>query len=147
MAKKPTPKETEQIIPGAVEIDPLKQAQIEAEVRAELEAEQQELAEAALKRELKTKLKREMLANAGLNDGEELAPITIDLAPHADKIRIDGVDYYQGHTYNVAPQAIATFNEIMGRTWWHEEDISDRRGRHNAYRKPYDRKLDGKTAA
>lgn len=147
MAKKPTPETEQRLIPGAVEIDPLVQAQIEAEARQELEAEQEALAKESLKRQIKTRLRRELMAQAGMKDGEELVPITIDLAPHADKIRIDGVDYYQGATYNVAPQAVPTFNEIMYRTWWHEEDISDRRGRHNAYRQPYDRKVSAKSAA
>lgn len=129
-------KDTDQIIPGAVELDPIDEAQIEAEVRQELEAEQLALLKAAKRREMKAKLKREMLAEGGLQEGEEMVAITIDLAPHSNKITIDGVDYHHGVTYNFAPKAVPTILEIMHRTWVHEDEISDRKNRSNAYRKP-----------
>ena len=128
-------KDTDQIIPGVVELDALTEAQMEAEVRQELEAEQLVLLKASKRREIKAKLKRELLSEAGLQDGEELMPITIDLAPHSNKITIDGVDYHHGVTYNFAPKAVPTILEIMYRTWKHEDEISDRNNRSNAYRK------------
>jgi hypothetical protein len=131
--KKPTA-ETELLIPGAVDIDPARQLEIEAEARAELEAEQLALAEKNFKAAAKKRMKAAMQAAAGL-PSDELVQIRIDLAPHSDRIKIDGVEYNQGYTYGFAPEAIPTIMEIMWRTWMHEEEISDRRNRNNAYRR------------
>lgn len=133
MARKPTP-ET-QLIPGAVELDPTKQLQLEEEAKRELIAEQERLAAEQFKAAAKRRLKAEMQAANGVAP-DELVPLLIDLAPHADRIRIDGVEYHHGHTYNFAPEAVSTIKEIMFRTWAHEDEISDRRNRTNAYKRP-----------
>ena len=124
-----------QLIPGAVELDAKTQMDLENEAKAELLAEQTALAEKQFKAAAKKRLKAEMQAANGMKE-DELVPVTIDLAPHADKIVIDGVAYYHGMTYNFAPAAVNTINEIMFRTWQHEAEISDRRNRSNAYKHP-----------
>ena len=139
------PSTTSQIIPGVVELDAKTQLELEEEARLELLAEQTILAEKQFKDKAKKRLKAEMQAAAGVKE-EELVPITIDLAPHAQRILIDGVAYYHGHTYNFAPASVPTINEIMWRTWVHEEEISDRRNRSNAYRQPYASVLRNKAA-
>lgn len=46
--------------------------------------------------------------------------ITINIAPHADRIRIDNTYYFQGHSYEVRDDQVPTFEEIMFNTWRHE---------------------------
>ena len=123
-----------QLIPGAVELGTATEMELLAEARAELLAEQQALAEKQFKAAAKRRLKAEMQAAAGVEE-EKLVPIQIDLAPHADKILIDGVAYYHGMTYNFAPATVPTIKEIMHRTWRHEEEISNAKNRNAAFRR------------
>lgn len=46
--------------------------------------------------------------------------VTINLAPHASEIRIDSRIYFHGFTYEIRDEQVASFNEIMYRTWQHE---------------------------
>jgi len=79
MARKPTP-ET-QLIPGAVELDPTKQLQLEEEAKQELIAEQERLAAEQFKAAAKRRLKAEMQAANGVApDGPRPAR-----RPHPDR--------------------------------------------------------------
>jgi hypothetical protein len=53
-------------------------------------------------------------------DREGYSFLTVNLAPHASEIRIDGVIYFHGYTYEVKDAQLQTFYEIMHRTWQHE---------------------------
>ena len=46
--------------------------------------------------------------------------ITINLAPHANEIRVDNRIYVHGFTYEIKDEQVPSFNEIMYRTWQHE---------------------------
>ena len=140
MAQAPRKPLEAKVIPGAVEIDPISAMELETQARQEVLLEQQKLAQDAFKEAAKKRIKAELQAASG-EDPEALVAIRIDLAPHADRIKIDGIDYHHGMTYNFAPQAVPTILEIMHRTWMHEAEISDTKNRTNAYRKPYDRVL------
>lgn len=46
--------------------------------------------------------------------------VTINVAPHARDITLDGVKYFHGFTYEVEAARVPTFLEIMHNTWRHE---------------------------
>ncbi|MDE2343057.1 MAG: hypothetical protein KGL63_06640 [Betaproteobacteria bacterium] len=62
---------------------------------------------------------------------DPLVEIRIDLPAHSSIIRIDGREYYHGMTYKVKQSQLATFNEIMGNAWRHEQEV-------HGQRKPFD---------
>ncbi len=97
---------------------------LDLEAKAEFEAAEREKLAEAYKEETKLKLRREALHKAGKNaEGSEVEAITIDLAPHAAHISINGHQYYHGVEYKVPKSAIPTFKEIMHRTWVHEKEV------------------------
>ncbi len=49
--------------------------------------------------------------------------IHIQLAPHAQLIRLDGVEYHEGFLYDVSVDKARSILEIMNRTWLHEREI------------------------
>lgn len=65
---------------------------------------------------------------------EALEPVLIDLAGHANKIVIDGVQFFQGTTYHLSRAQAETVREIIARTWKHENEIGGANG--NMYRRP-----------
>lgn len=65
---------------------------------------------------------------------EALEPILVDLAGHANKIVIDGTQYFHGVTYHFTRSQAETIREIIWRTWRHEHEIGGANG--NAYRRP-----------
>ncbi len=58
-----------------------------------------------------------------LEPAQELVDIVVDVAPFADKIMIDGVQYFQGHHYRVSKNLCAVMMEIMARSWAHDEEV------------------------
>lgn len=110
---------------------------------AELEALENEAALAAqedMRNEARARVietlkaqKRAQLQSA-LDPDEEMYLFTVDLAPYADRITLDGVIYMHGATYEVPRRQFQTMNEIVARSWAHEREI----GNANAqdYRKP-----------
>lgn len=64
---------------------------------------------------------------SGLVTGEtfkdEMVWITLDLAPYADRIRINWQDYYHGHSYNVPRHFADSMREIQARSWAHQDEI------------------------
>ncbi len=96
-----------------------------------VETVQQELKDAEAARILK---EYEKDVRRRLVPEEELIPVLIDVAGHADRITIDGTQYFQGVTYSVPQVKAATIREIMARTWKHEREIGGANG--NAYRQP-----------
>ncbi len=50
----------------------------------------------------------------------ELESVTINVAPYADRITLDGVIYLQGTTRDVPVYLARTLRDIMARTWQHE---------------------------
>ena len=64
---------------------------------------------------------------------ERQCQITLDLAPHSDRITIDNVIYMHGGNYTVGQRLYDTMREIQSRGWQHQEEI-DGKDR-NFYRK------------
>ena len=134
MATPPKKPPETQLIPGAIELDAQMQMRLEEEARKELQAEQMALAQKAFKAAAKRRLQTEMAAAAGVKE-DELVPIFIELAPYTDCIKIDGIEYSHGRTYNFAPEVVPTILEIIHRTWRHEEEISEAKNRNAAFRR------------
>ncbi len=64
---------------------------------------------------------------------ERQCTITLDLAPHSDRLVIDNVIYMHGRTYTVGQRLFDTMREMQSRGWQHQEEI-DGKDR-NFYRK------------
>ena len=102
-----------------------RQAELRDQAKVAAFAEIQEEAERQFLADEKARAKRHM---AGLPD--EIAPtdelieeIEINLAPHSDKIVLDGRQYYHGFKYKFRATVVSTILEIMHRTWAHEREI------------------------
>jgi hypothetical protein len=55
---------------------------------------------------------------AGIQEG--YTRVVINIAPHAPHIRLDNRLYYPNMEYDIRDDQVATFMEIMARTWYHE---------------------------
>ncbi len=64
---------------------------------------------------------------------ERQCQITLDLAPHSDRLFIDGVWYIHGRTYTVGERLYQSMIEMQANGWRHQEEI-DGKDR-NFYRK------------
>lgn len=66
---------------------------------------------------------------------DQLGLLTIDTAPFVAHLMIDGVQFFQGYTYEVPHKQRVVLLEQMQRSWHHQDEI-DGRSRFNAYRRP-----------
>jgi hypothetical protein len=66
---------------------------------------------------------------------EEMREIWIDLALYADRIILDGVQYFHGTKYTVPKSKYDTMQEIMSKTRRHDEEIHSGEAGDNYYRK------------
>jgi hypothetical protein len=64
--------------------------------------------------------------------GEKKFTITLDLAPHANRLILDSVHYLHGGTYTVGQRVYDTMREMIHRGWEHQREIEGKDG--NVYR-------------
>jgi hypothetical protein len=64
--------------------------------------------------------------------GEKQFTITLDLAPHSDRLMIDSKIYLQAGTYTVGERLYNTMREMIHRGWEHQREIDGKDG--NMYR-------------
>ena len=64
--------------------------------------------------------------------GEKQFTITLDLAPHSDRLMIDSKIYLHAATYTVGERLYNTMREIIHRGWEHQREIDGKDG--NMYR-------------
>jgi carboxylesterase type B len=75
-------------------------------------------------------------------DGSDVYWYRIDLAPcGGTEIKINGIPYYHGSTYEFRTDLLRSIKEIVARTWDHENNIMG--SNENAYRVAQDRILRG----
>src|ERR1700677_1887969 len=75
-------------------------------------------------------------------DGSDVYWYRIDLAPcGGTEIKINGVPYYHGSTYEFRTDLLRSIKEIVSRTWAHENNIMD--SNEDAYKVAQDRMLRG----
>lgn len=65
---------------------------------------------------------------------QQVEPILINVAGHADKITLDGRQFAHGRVYYCTQNERETLEEIMSRTWGHEKEVGG--ANFNHYRKP-----------
>lgn len=79
---------------------------------------------ATLKAEAK---KKALFKNAKPGEtADGLVPVFIDLPKVSECIRLDGMAYYPGHTYNVTPQVREVLCEVMHKGQLHEDEVTGR---------------------
>ena len=64
--------------------------------------------------------------------GERKFKITLDLAPHSNRLIIDSVHYLHGGTYSVGQRLYDTMREMIHRGWEHQREIDGKDS--NTYR-------------
>lgn len=75
-------------------------------------------------------------------DGKDLYWYRIDLSPcGGTDIKINGVPYYHGSTYEFGTDLLRSIKEIVARTWAHENNIHG--ANENVYKVAQDRMLRG----
>jgi len=82
---------------------------------------------AAAKREMlateKVRLQREEGLTTGNSHADEIVNVTIDLAPYAASILVNGMPYHHGRTYPVPRHVASSLQETMFNTWKHQGTI------------------------
>lgn len=79
------------------------------------------------------------LKSRGLYSEDEIVPIVIDLAPHANAVTLDGRSYFHGAFYELPRRIYDTVRDIAARTWDHEDQTGGANRDH--YRRPRDLKI------
>lgn len=90
---------------------------LRAQAVKKVELERLKAAEA----QLLEQFEKEERQRGGLD--EEMVEIYIDLAPYADRIVIDSVVYFQGHTKTVRASVAELIREMSANTWKHQSII------------------------
>lgn len=104
--------------------EPVRESFEEMKLRAKLEALQELLAEErAIKRTVKTEALKAEEA-----EPEEKVKFTVNLPVQANNIRLDGREYYHGHTYDVPKRQAISMRDIQFMAWKHDEQVRGYRG-------------------
>src|ERR1700753_1182892 len=98
-------------------LDDNKVKELRAKAKANVDRERQRAPEAQLLEELELEERRA----GGLV--EPLVDITIDLAPYADRLMIDGKIFFQGQTKTVRESEAALILEMVQATWRHQSIV------------------------
>ncbi len=98
-------------------LDPKRVEELRGKAKAKVEKERQLAAEA----QLLEQFEKEERQAGGVD--EPMVEIYIDLAPYADRIMLDGVIYFQGHTKTVRESVGAVMQEMMQATWRHQSIV------------------------
>jgi hypothetical protein len=98
-------------------LDEKKVAELRAKAKANVDRERQRLAEAQLLEQLELEERRA----GGLV--EPMVDITIDLAPYADRLMLDGKILFQGQTKTVRESEASVILEMMQATWRHQSVV------------------------
>ena len=56
----------------------------------------------------------------GKETEEDIETVLVNVAPHSDRIILDGVHYLANRTYEVPSRVAATMRDIIAQTWKHE---------------------------
>lgn len=112
---------------GPEEEKPLFSAKEIADIKAKARAEIIDDKKASLKKQMIADEKRRLRLEEGLTVGnsfmDEIVSITIDLAPYAPSIIINGRSYWHSKTYPVARHIAMSLQETMFNTWKHQGTI------------------------
>jgi hypothetical protein len=98
-------------------LDAKKIEELRLKAKSNVDRERQKAAEAQLLEELELEERR---ANGLV---EAMVDITIDLAPYADRLMLDGKILFQGQTKTVRESEAAVILEMMQATWRHQSIV------------------------
>ena len=98
-------------------------ADIKAKARAEIMADKKGKAKQEMLASEKQRLMREEGLTTGNGHQDQIMSISIDLAPYAPYININGQCYYHGRTYQVPRHVADTLRDQMFQTWKHQNQI------------------------
>lgn len=90
---------------------------LRAQAAKKVELERVKAAEA----QLLEQFENEERQATGIN--EPFVDITVDLAPYADRLMLDGVVYFQGQTKTVRESVAAVILEMSANTWKHQSIV------------------------
>lgn len=114
---------------------------IKAQALREIDEENKKQVAADYKASIKAEAKKKLLfkdAEMGTaSDG--LVPVFIDLPAVSECIRLDGVCFYPGRTYNVLPKVRDVLEEVMFKGQVHEDEVSGRKDSNFGRKKRNDR--------
>lgn len=100
--------------------EPVRESEAELRMRIKLEVLQELLAE-----QVKVKREGKAIHAAAVEEAEpeELVNFTVNLPVQATNIRIDGREYYHGHTYKIRVSQLDTFRDIQSLAWRHDDQV------------------------
>jgi hypothetical protein len=127
----------------------LTRQEIEAAKRIARERVEKSLKEAETERLIAAemdKMRREEGRRTGKVDLDEEVTVTIDLAEFSDRLRINNVEYFHGHTYKVPRHVYDSMRDIMFRGHLHQNAL-DGKDLNTFYRKKQEVSFSGKEAA
>lgn len=110
---------------------------IKQQVEKELDVENKKRLSDDYKATLKAEAKKKALfKNAKPGEtADGLVSVFVDLPSVSECIRLDGVAYYPGHTYNVTPSVREVLCEVMARGEAHEDEVKGRTDSNRARKK------------
>lgn len=115
----------------------------QAKARKSVEAERKKAAMAAVEKAEAQRLQIEEGLHTGDVVQDERVWVTLDLAPHSDRITIDNIVYLHGHRYNVTRARANVMQETQSRGWIHQEEIEGK-SRTLAYQRARNDVIEGK---
>lgn len=98
-------------------------AEIKAAAKAEILKDKKAAAKKQMMAEEKLRLQREEGLTTGNSYMDEIVTVTIDLAPYAAHILVNGHAYWHGRTYPVPRHVAVSLQETMFNTWRHQSEI------------------------
>ena len=96
---------------------------IKLQAKTEVLADKKAAAKKDMLAQEKIRLQREEGLTTGNSHMDEIVNVTIDLAPYADCIRVNGTPYWHGRSYPVARHIAVSLQETMFQTWKHQGTI------------------------
>lgn len=96
---------------------------IRKQAKQDILSQKKKAAREMLLEEEKARLQREEGFVVGNTHKDEIVTLTIDLAPYADRILVNGASYYHARTYTVPRHVADSLKDTMFRTWQHQKEI------------------------
>lgn len=106
--------------PVAVPVEPSK---AEMYLQMKLDIMKELLAEERALRGTGKRLEKDLGLAAEDKEPEETVRFRVHLPAQADKIRVDGREYYHGFTYDIPLRQAASMRDIQANSWRHDDQV------------------------
>lgn len=100
--------------------EPVRESFEEMKLRAKLEVLEDLLRE---ERAARRNVKLDTLKADETKEPEETVTFTVNLPVQATNLRVDGREYYHGHTYQIRQSQLASFLDMQFMAWKHDEQV------------------------